>query len=253
MTTEQYHAHTELMIEEIVMWLKNYCQDNGQAGYVVGISGGIDSAVVAHLINRACPGHALGVIMPAGNLPTDAEHGILAAKAADIPYITLDLTQERQGLADKVAFALDDQGLTAPDPTMVRGNIGARLRMTTLYAVGNSLNYLVAGTDNLAEAYTGYFTKYGDGGVDVLPISHLTKGEVYAIGEHLGVPEEILKRPPSAGFFHSQTDEEEMGVEYKTIDAYLQGEDIPEDKRIIIENLHEKSFHKRNMPPGVKE
>lgn len=251
--TQRYHAHIELLVEEIVEWLKSYCQSNGQDGYVVGLSGGIDSAVVAHLINQACPGHALGVIMPAGNLPDDAEHGVLAAKAANIPYITIDLTQERQELTDKVALALDDQGLSAQDPIMVRGNIGARLRMTTLYAVGNSLNYLVAGTDNLAEAYTGYFTKYGDGGVDVLPISHLTKGEVYDMGKHLGVPEEILTRPPSAGFFHNQTDEEELGVEYKIIDAYLQGEDIPENKRLIIENLHEKSYHKRHMPPGVKK
>ncbi len=251
--TEGYKASIEMMTEEIVAWLREYKAGTGQAGFVVGLSGGIDSAVVAQLIARACPEHSLGVIMPAGNLPIDAEHGILSAQAANLPYVTVDLTEERQRLTDSVAAALSSQGLGAEEPRMVQGNIGARLRMTTLYAVGNSLNYLVVGTDNLAESYTGYFTKYGDGGVDIQPISHLTKGEVYAMAQYLGVPKAIIDRAPSAGFFHNQTDEAELGVAYEEIDAYLQGENISGEKRRIIEELHEKSQHKRHMPPTVKD
>ena len=250
--TEECRARIKTMIDEIVDWLEDFKQSTGQKGFVLGLSGGIDSAVVAHLIMRACPENSLGVIMPAGNLPIDAEYGVLSAKSAGLPYITIDLTAQRHDLTAMVDDALSNQGLSMGDKRMVQGNLGARLRMSVLYAVGNSLNYLVTGTDNMAEAYTGYFTKYGDGGVDILPISHLTKGEVYALGEYLGVPKEIISRPPTAGFFHSQTDEQEMGVDYKTIDAYLRGEEIPAEKRLIIEDLHKKSQHKRMLPPGVR-
>ena len=165
----------------------------------------------------------------------------------------MDLTQYRQGLFDEITKALLQKGYQSGDTQMVRGNLGARLRMTTLYAVGGHLGYLVVGTDNAAESYTGYFTKYGDGGVDILPISHLTKGEVFAMGRYLGVPEQILTKAPSAGFFHEQTDESEMGVSYDDIDAFLRGEPVTENKQAIIEHLHRISEHKRIMPPAFKK
>ncbi|MEE0776342.1 MAG: NAD(+) synthase [Bacillota bacterium] len=239
-------------VKEIVDWLKKYKETSGQKGFVLGLSGGVDSSVVAQLLMRACPNDCLGVIMPAGNKPQDKEDAIAAAEASGMPYIEVNLTQYRQGLFDDVLDALKGSNRQCPNETMVRGNIGARLRMTTLYAVGGSLSYLVVGTDNAAESYTGYFTKYGDGGVDILPISHLTKGEVFEMGRYLGVPEPILTKSPSAGFFHEQTDEEEMGVSYETIDAYLRGETVPEDKKSIIEHLHRISKHKRMMPPTLK-
>ena len=124
------------------------------------------------------------------------------------------------------------------------------MRMTTLYAIAAHYQYLVVGTDNAAEVYTGYFTKYGDGGVDILPITHLKKSEVYEWGKYLGVPQVVLDRAPSAGLWENQTDETEMGTTYKMIDALLDGEDIPEKDRDIIERLHRISEHKRVMPPA---
>ena len=243
----------EEKIRRIVNWLKDYKEKSRQKGFVLGLSGGIDSSVVAHLIMRACPQNSLGVIMPAGNKPQDREDAIAAAKSSRLPYIEVDLTQYRQGLFDEITKALLQKGYQSGDTQMVRGNLGARLRMTTLYAVSGHLGYLVVGTDNAAESYTGYFTKYGDGGVDILPISHLTKGEVFAMGRYLGVPEQILTKAPSAGFFHEQTDESEMGVSYDDIDAFLRGEPVTENKQAIIEHLHRISEHKRIMPPAFKK
>ncbi len=236
---------------KIITWLKSQREQSGTAGFVLGLSGGIDSSVVAGLITKACPGHCLGVIMPAGNHPSDKEDAMKAAAAFDLPYIEIPLGDYRENLFSDVKSALGALNAEIGDERMTKGNIGARLRMTTLYAVGNRLNYLVVGTDNAAETYTGYFTKYGDGGVDLLPLAHLTKGEVYELGRFLGVPESILTKPPSAGFFAEQTDEGEMGVSYATIDAFLRGEKISEHDKTIIQRLHRVSEHKRHLPPGL--
>lgn len=238
--------------EEIIAWLRKKQEQSGTSGFVLGLSGGIDSSVAAGLITKACPGHCLGVIMPAGNRESDKEDAVKAADAFGLPYIEISLGTYRENLFADVKNALKERNAVIGDEPMTKGNIGARLRMTTLYAVGNSLNYLVVGTDNAAETYTGYFTKYGDGGVDLLPLAHLTKGEVYELGRYLGVPESVLTKPPSAGFFADQTDEGEMGVSYDTIDAFLRGEEIPERDKEIICRLHRVSEHKRHLPPGVK-
>src|SRR5690606_7818796 len=117
-------------------------------------------------------------------------------------------------------------------------NLRARLRMSTLYTIANNLGYMVVGTDNKAEVYTGYFTKYGDGGVDLLPIANLLKREVYEWAKVLGVPNEIINKAPSAGLWDGQTDELEMGTTYDYIDAYISGNEIPEKDRVIIDKLH---------------
>ena len=111
---------------------------------------------------------------------------------------------------------------------------------------------MVVGTDNAAEIYTGYFTKYGDGGVDVLPIAHLKKSEVYEWAEYLGVPQSILDNAPSADLWEGHTDEIEMGTTYRCIDAFLDGQEIPDKDREVIERLHRNSEHKRHtatVPP----
>lgn len=238
--------------EEIVLWLQNQLKETGMNGFVLGLSGGIDSAVAAALIKKACPDRCLGVIMPAGNPASDREDAILTAEAFDLPYMEISLEKQREDLFGEVKQAFAGKNIPIKDEAMAKGNIGARLRMTTLYAIGGNLGYLVVGTDNAAETYTGYFTKYGDGGVDLLPLAHLTKGEVFALGRYLGVPQSVLEKPPSAGFFEDQTDEKEMGVSYETIDAFLRGEKIAEKDRIILERLHRVSEHKRNLPPRIK-
>ena len=141
-------------------------------------------------------------------------------------------------------------GFETENHQLTDANLRARLRMTTLYGIANNLNYLVSGTDNAAEILTGYFTKYGDGGVDILPLANLTKREVYEWGRILGVPQSVLDRAPSAGLWDGQTDESEMGTTYAMIDDYLEGKAVPEADQMIIERLNKRSEHKRNMPPA---
>jgi NAD+ synthase len=123
--------------------------------------------------------------------------------------------------------------------------------MTSLYFLANSLNYLVAGTGNRSEITLGYYTKYGDGGVDVLPIGGLLKSEVRALGHELGVPERVIEKPPTAGLWVGQTDEAEMGFSYDALEKYLaEGpKAVPPDVAKRIERLQKASEHKRAMPP----
>ncbi|ABW19319.1 NAD(+) synthase [Alkaliphilus oremlandii] len=240
-------------IDQVVEWLREQVRNAGAKGLTVGISGGIDSAVVACLIKKAFPENSLGVILPIKSSTKDVEHGILTAEACGIEYIEIDLGEEHNTVANKVVHQLNNKNLfnTGMERAM-DSNLRARLRMSTLYAVANNLNYLVVGTDNAAEIYTGYFTKYGDGGVDILPIASLKKYEVYEWAKVLGVPKEVLEKEPSAGLWEGQTDEGEMGTSYKYIDEFLEGKAIPEKDLTVIERLHRNSAHKRTMPPSPK-
>src|SRR5699024_5329535 len=127
-------------------------------------------------------------------------------------------------------------------------NLRVRLRMSTLYTVAAQYNYLVVGTDNAAEYYTGYFTKHGDGGVDIQPIIQLTKQEVMDMGAALTIPASVIHKRHSADLWYGQSDDEEMGTIYRYIYRYLNGDDVPEVDAITIENLHKKTAHKRRMP-----
>ncbi len=124
--------------------------------------------------------------------------------------------------------------------------------MSTLYSVATNYEYLVVGTDNLAEWYTGYFTKYGDGGSDILPLIDLTKTEVKELATYLGVVDNVINKVPSADLWEGQTDEAEMGTSYEMIDAFLDGKEIPQKDRRLIENMHQKTEHKRNIPTQYK-
>lgn len=240
----------ERKIEKTVEWLRNQVKNSGTNGIVVGLSGGIDSSVVGFLIKRAFPENSIGIIMPCKSNEKDRQDAEAVAQAAGLEYIVIDLTDEQDKILRKVVMELDKKNKdTNKNYRLTDANLRARLRMSTLYAVANSLNYLVAGTDNAAEVYTGYFTKYGDGGVDILPIANLTKREVYEWGRFLGVPKSVLDRPPSAGLWEGQTDEAEMGTTYNMIDDLLEGKEIPEKDREIIERLHKRTEHKRKMPP----
>lgn len=238
-------------IDEVVMWLRDQVNNAGAKGLVVGISGGIDSAVVACLIKKAFPDNSLGVILPIKSDIKDVEDGILTVKACNINYIEVDLEEEHNGIMEKVTKKLKTKDIFNSNAQRVSdSNLRARLRMSTLYAIANNLNYLVVGTDNAAEVYTGYFTKYGDGGVDILPLASLKKYEVYEWARVLGVPKEVIEKQPSAGLWEGQTDENEMGTTYEYIDAHLNGKSIPEKDLAIIERLHRNSEHKRKMPPA---
>lgn len=239
----------EKRIEKTVEWIREIVGASKTDGILVGLSGGIDSAVVGFLIKKAFPENSLGVILPCKSSPKDAEDAKALAEASGLDYFTVDLTDVQGQLLKNTVDAMG----THKKENLMRltdANLRARMRMSTLYAVANANNYLVAGTDNAAEVYTGYFTKYGDGGVDLLPIASLTKREVYEWARHLGVPQSILDRAPSAGLWEGQTDESEMGTTYAMIDDLIEGKEIPDKDRSIIENLHARTEHKRIMPPA---
>lgn len=235
-------------IDLTVEWIKEQVALSHTKGMLVGLSGGIDSAVVAALIKKAFPENSLGVILPCKSNSKDAEDGRALAEALELDYVTIDISDEHTTLMGKISESL--VGKNTGNERLYDANLRARLRMTTLYGIANAMGYLVAGTDNAAEVYTGYFTKYGDGGVDVLPIANLLKAEVFEWAKVLGVPQQIIDRKPSAGLWEGQTDEDEMGTTYDFIDAHLKGEIIPEKDKAIIERLHRVSAHKRAMPPA---
>src|SRR5436190_17590285 len=206
--------------EAIVAWLRQQLTQSGAGGFVVGLSGGVDSAVVARLCQAAAPANVVGVIMPCHSEPDDDEDARLVASTFDLPTVRVDLTSTHavllEALHGGVGAIPKDQLPAAPSGGELRArlagaNVKPRLRMTTLYFLANTLNYLVAGTGNRSELTIGYFTKYGDGGVDVLPIGGLSKGQVLAMAREFDLPEAIVAKAPTAGLWAGQTDEEEMG------------------------------------------
>ena len=217
-------------------------------GIIYGNSGGKDCTLVSILCKAACD-NTVGLILPCAskqNYGADTEDARAAAAQFGIETRVADLTEARAVLLGQLG------GVTRMTDASA-ANLAPRLRMTTLYAVAASENRLVAGTGNRSERYTGYFTKWGDGACDFNPIADLTATEVFAFLEYLRAPESIIRKAPSAGLFEGQTDEKEMGVTYRSIDAYLNGEAVPEADRAVIERLHARSLHKLNPIPLYSE
>jgi NAD+ synthase len=246
------------MIDDIVSWLRQRATAATARGFVVGLSGGLDSAVVARLCQLAAPRQVVGAIMPCRSDPLDEADAALVADAFGIPVIRIDLEPAHDALlaeARAALGALPFEMRPAMDEAAGRvalGNVRPRLRMTTLYYIANSLTYLVAGTGNRSELTVGYFTKHGDGGVDVLPIGHLLKSQVRTLARYLGVPQTIIDKPPSAGLWLGQTDEAEMGFSYADLERYLtEGpEGVSPGLALRIERLIRSTEHKRSLPPA---
>ncbi|WP_404453662.1 NAD(+) synthase [Oceanobacillus kapialis] len=240
----------EKQVEQIVQWLREQVKQAGVKGLVVGISGGLDSAVVSHLIHRAFPDNSLGVLLPIYTSDENLDDAKQVAQSSGIQTMTVDLTDTHKTMYAEIKSSLNESDAFIEENDKLAGaNLRARLRMSTLYALATNYNYLVVGTDNAAEWYTGYFTKYGDGGVDILPIVEFTKQEVREMAKYLGVPDQVVEKKPSADLWEGQTDEDEMGTSYDTIDAYLKGEQIPDRDKEIIEAMHKKTAHKRDGLP----
>jgi NAD+ synthase len=199
------------MEKKIVAWLKMKMKEAGANGLVCGISGGVDSAVAGALIKKAAGKNHLCLIMPCHSVEADEADARLVARELGLKADKIDLTGV-YGAFIKILPKADN---------LARANLKPRLRMTTLYYFANKLNYLVVGTGNKSESLLGYFTKFGDGGVDLLPLGDLLKKDVRKLARHLGVPQRIIDKPPSAGLWRGQTDEGEMGITYAELDCVL--------------------------------
>ena len=244
--------------EDIAVWLRQHVANARARGLIVGLSGGIDSALVARLCQLAMPDNVLAVLLPCHSDPQDEADAREAATHFSIPTVRVPLDDPYDVLTRQLEEALAQAPGQVPEATqddlrvaVPVANVKPRLRMATLYYLGNALNYLVAGTGNRSELAIGYFTKYGDGGVDLLPIGHLLKSEVRARAREVGVPSRIIDKPPSAGLWKGQTDESEMGFTYDDLERYLTdgSKGVSSTVAQRIEQLVRTTAHKRALPP----
>ena len=232
------------LAEHLAEWIHGQVTEGGGRGVVFGVSGGVDSAVVAALAKRAFAEHTLGVLMPCHSDPQDAADGAFVAEHVGVPSVTVDLTPTFDVLAGSLATA--SPGFL--QSRLALANLKPRLRMTTLYALANELGYFVVGSSNRSELAVGYFTKYGDSGVDLLPLADLVKHEVRELAHALGVPQRIIDKPPSAGLWAGQTDEHDMGLSYEELDACLLTGQASEDVSLRVAAMNAGSAHKRALP-----
>lgn len=229
-------------IEYLVGWLQEQVEKAGVKGLIVGVSGGVDSAVVANLIKQACPNDCLGLIMPIESKDSDVEDALAVVNSINMEHVIVDLNSTYQEFKSTATELMTQQ----QGYEMAFANSKARLRMMTLYAFAQNYGYLVVGTDNAVEWLTGYFTKYGDGGVDIAPLIHLKKSEVYELAKAFGVPSAVIEKAPSAGLIGDMDDETELQVTYEELEAYMDGKEVSEKAKQRIEHLHKVSAHKRD-------
>lgn len=244
--------------ERRVQFLVDYLRHTGARGYVLGISGGVDSTVAGRLAQLA-----VERVRAAGGTATFV--------GVRLPY---QVQRDEDDARDAVAFIAADETTTVnigpgtdalwsslmnsdsvPDEAtlteFVRGNVKARLRMTAQYAVAGARGMLVIGTDQAAENLVGFFTKYGDGGADLLPLAGLTKRMIREIGGHLGAPSHLVVKVPTADLESDRPllpDEVALGVSYQDVDAYLEGGEIPAEAEAAILSWHARTAHKRALP-----
>ena len=246
--------------ETIVEFIKSKVSESKTDGIVVGLSGGIDSTLIAYLACEAVgKDNVFGIVMPSATTPAeDTVHGIEIAQRLGIEYreIAIDSILNEYLCLTK----LEEDNLAI-------GNLKARIRMSIIYYYANAKNYLVSGTGNRSEILIGYFTKHGDGACDMESIGDLYKSEVYKLSEYLNIQEEIIKKPPRAGLWENQSDEEEIGMSYDLLDEilYLFTEkdmkntqiaerlDISVDDVNMIINKIIRSEHKSKVPEIPKK
>lgn len=226
---------------ELVNWLKEKVNSAGAKGVVFGLSGGIDSAVIAGIGKRAFPNNSIGIIMPCHSDPIDEDHGKLVADALKLKTAKVDLSNS----FDTLMEAMPDKS----ENKLAISNLKPRLRMSTLYYYGQSNNYLVLGSSNKSEFTVGYFTKHGDSGVDLLPLVSFVKSEIRDLAIYLKVPDIVIEKPPTAGLWENQTDEKEMGFSYDVLDTYIKTGKGPKAIVEKIDKTDKKSQHKREYPP----
>ncbi|TDA26670.1 MAG: NAD(+) synthetase [Archaeoglobi archaeon] len=239
----------ERIAERIVDFIREQVEAANAEGVILGLSGGIDSAVVAFLCVRALGREkVLATIMPEKGVTAeeDVADAIEIAKMLGIEYRVIEISDIVKMLTEKLGKANKSAEI----------NLKPRVRMMINYYYANGLNRLVAGTGNKSEISIGYFTKYGDGGVDFQPIGDLYKTEIFQFAKFLGVPEKIIRKKPTAGLFVGQTDEDEIGMSYAELDEILKmiekGIRRDDEKFRRVLKLVNGSEHKRRLPPIPK-
>jgi NAD+ synthase len=241
-------------IRRRVDFLKDYVRATGTRGFVLGVSGGQDSTLAGRLCQMASEelrseGHDatfVAVRLPYGVQADEHDAQIALEFIGPDRSVTVNVKAGSDALADEVASDLGE-----PLRDFVRGNIKARQRMVAQYAIAGQLNLLVVGTDHAAEAVTGFFTKYGDGGVDLTPLTGLTKRQGAQLLQELGAPPSVWQKVPTADLEDDRPalpDEEALGLTYAQIDAYLEGADVPPEVSGRLEAVFRATRHKRAVP-----
>ncbi|WP_341952539.1 ammonia-dependent NAD(+) synthetase [Salinibacterium sp. TMP30] len=238
-------------------FLKEYLRASHVKGLVLGISGGQDSSLAGRLCQLAVTelrAEGAEAQFVAVRLPYGVQHDEDDAQLA-LDFIEADreVTFNIQRAVDGIAAEFAD-ALGEPITDFSKGNVKARERMVAQYAIAGQLGYLVVGTDHAAEAVTGFFTKYGDGGADVLPLTALTKRQGKQLLIHLNAPERLYEKVPTADLLDhtpGQADEANLGVTYDHIDDYLEGRDVPAEVAVEIETKYLNTRHKRTVPVSM--
>jgi len=241
---EDFIVDYAIVTEKIVAWLQEKVNSAGAKGCVVGLSGGIDSAVVAALAKRAFPETTLAVMLPVESSSQDVEDAWLVARQLGLDAVMYNLDTAFKVLVESIEVSQD-----LPGDNLAVANVKPRLRMISLYYLAARNNYLVIGTGNKSEMVTGFFTKYGDGGVDLEPIGELVKAQVYELARHLGIPKTIIDKVPSAGLWPGQTDEDELGFSYRQLDEYIISGSTDSDVTDRIKEVIRRARHKQELPP----
>jgi len=245
---------------KIAQWMKDYAKNAKIKGFVIGLSGGIDSSVIACLAVKAVgKENVVGVSLPCQSKPDMHSDAKELAENLDIRFQTIQINQPVGDLAQLIK-----QSQLCDVDQLVLANIKARIRMTTLYAIAGANNYLVAGTGNKSELTVGYFTKFGDGAVDMEPLGEYYKREVYLMANEMPeIPESVKTKAPTADLWDGQTDEDELGMTYdklekvlirceqgeKWMDVYKDMDGITEEEFLKVRGMINKSAHKNELPP----
>ena len=240
----EYKFDVEKTTKELIQWIKDWFEANGKdCMATVGISGGKDSSVVAALCCEALGNdRVIGVLMPNGE-QSDISYSYFLCGTLGIKFLVVPVDKAVNGVLDVMHFDVSEQART---------NLPPRIRIATLYAVAQSCNGRVANTCNLSEDWVGYSTRYGDSVGDFSPLSNLTSDEVVAIGEYLGLPNELTHKVPTDGLC-GKTDEDNFGFTYEVLNKYIRT-GICEDEEIKnkIDSMHKKNLFKLELMPSFK-
>lgn len=242
----------------IETFIRDKVRDAGAKGAVLGLSGGLDSAVVAAMCARALgPDHVLCIMMPeASTPPAEMEDARMLAEELGVQHLLVPLDPVMDAFRQAFGGETEDNAFA---------NVKARARMIVLYYHGQLRRYLVFGTGNKSEVFMGYFTKYGDGGVDYRPLGDLYKTQVRGLARHIGLPQRFLDKPPSADLLPGHTDEQDLGIRYEDLDRILLGielgmddgeiaerTDLPVDEVARVRGVVIATKHKRRIPLAPK-